>query len=638
LTAAFVARALGVAPPAGASPAGGSSAAGSRPASANAPASRDDRLVVDHALSHDRRDAAYPIPAVPFTARSDTRNAARDAGDPSDCAANGGTVWYAFAADRDTRLLASTTGSDYATALAVYDEHGRSLGCGIDGSGNAQVPFGADGGSRYLFEIAGPLGGGRLQFNLDIVGSTRMVSRDAAGNPEHAGEPTISEDGRFVAYTGGRIIDLVEKRVITIRDVDGERIRTWNPQFSADARFVAFSSQNKRIVRGDTNNYEDVFRYDRVTGEVQRVSVSSTGAEGTLPLTTEDYAGDDTEGSHQSQAISRDGRHVVFSSALTGLVPDDTDASCTVSAWQQGLPRPGFQPRPAVPVGVPTFRCRDVFVRDVVRGTTVRISESAVGEGANADSGSVDMSEDGRFVAFASDASNLVDGDTNLHRDVFLHDRDADADGVFDESGAVATELISRAVDGAQADGNSAPYAWPRNVSMSADARSIAFVSEAGNIVRNDANGRWDIFVHERLTGTNTLVEIAHGPVPDGVGPSHWDVQIDLSSDGRYLAFDMPAADLAEHTPPADLCAAGSPWARHVHLHDRATRSTVRLTMHPGRAANGGSFGPVMSRDARYVVFHSEATNLDETVEEPCRWNPLEAYWSWIYVYERPTR
>jgi Tol biopolymer transport system component len=102
------------------------------------------------------------------------------------------------------------------------------------------------------------------------------------------------------------------------------------------------------------------------------------------------------------------------------------------------------------------------------------------------------VSADGRFVAFQSDASNLVAGDTNGVRDVFVHDRDTDLDGIFDEAGAVSTALVS--VDSAGNEGNHDSL----DPAISADGRFVAFRSFASNLVAGDSNGTWDVFMHDR--------------------------------------------------------------------------------------------------------------------------------------------
>lgn len=153
-----------------------------------------------------------------------------------------------------------------------------------------------------------------------------------------------------------------------------------DPAMSGDGRFVAFQSSAATLVPGDTNNTDDVFVHDRVTGANERVSVAGDGAQ------SDGYSG--------GPAISADGRYVGFPSGATNLVPGDTN-----TVW-------------------------DVFVHDRNIGATERVSVSADGTEANQTSGSTPaLSADGRKVAFVSSASNLVPGDTNGQSDVFVRVR-----------------------------------------------------------------------------------------------------------------------------------------------------------------------------------------------------------------------
>ncbi|HZD03663.1 MAG TPA: hypothetical protein VE173_02060, partial [Longimicrobiales bacterium] len=153
---------------------------------------------------------------------------------------------------------------------------------------------------------------------------------------------------------------------------------------SADGRYVAFESDASNLVGSDTNTLRDIFVKDTTTGATTRVSTSSAGAQAT--------------GGHSfDPAISADGRYVAFESDATNLVAGDTNA------------------------------LSDVFVKDTQTGTTTRVSTDSAG--GESDGGSFDMtiSADGRYVAFESDATNLVPGDGNAARDDFVKDRQTGA-------------------------------------------------------------------------------------------------------------------------------------------------------------------------------------------------------------------
>src|SRR6266446_1314542 len=218
---------------------------------------------------------------------------------------------------------------------------------------------------------------------------------------------------------------------------------------SADGRFVAFDSAATDLVAGDTNGVSDVFVHDRQTGATERVSVASGGAQGNASSGLIGFA--------FPPALSADGRFVAFVSYATNLVPGDTNGAT------------------------------DVFVHDRQTGMTERVSVASDGTQANNASSYPALSADGRFVAFQSDATNLVAGDTNGATDVFVHDR---------QTGT--TERVSVASGGTQGNGFSAGPA------LSADGRFVAFHDTATNLVAGDTNGASDVFVHELTVSTTT--------------------------------------------------------------------------------------------------------------------------------------
>jgi Tol biopolymer transport system component len=199
---------------------------------------------------------------------------------------------------------------------------------------------------------------------------------------------------------------------------------------------VAFASSATNLVSGDTNKHPDIFVRDLQTNQTTRVSVASDGTQ--------------ANNFSFNPSISADGRYVAFTSWANNLVSGDTNGG------------------------------RDIFVHDRQTGATTRVSVATGGGQAAADSQRPSISADGRYVAFESDASNLVSGDTNNHPDIFVHDRQT---GV--------TMQVSVASDGTQT------YAFSSDPSISADGRYVAFGSEADNLVSGDTNGRFDIFVRE---------------------------------------------------------------------------------------------------------------------------------------------
>ncbi|MHB8842964.1 MAG: TolB family protein, partial [Candidatus Aquicultor sp.] len=180
-------------------------------------------------------------------------------------------------------------------------------------------------------------------------------------------------------------------------------------------------------------------------GRTERVSVSSIGEQGNSA----------SGGESAFLSVSDDGRYAAFASAAGNLVPEDTNNS-----W-------------------------DIFVRDRIKGETERVNVTNSGGQANGYSFDAATSADGRFVAFSSDANNLVEGDNNNSTDIFVRDRVAGT-----------TERVSVSSLGGEATG------WCGNARISADGRYVVFVSGANSFMEGDSNGFFDIFVHDRSTGT----------------------------------------------------------------------------------------------------------------------------------------
>ncbi|MBN1669094.1 MAG: PD40 domain-containing protein, partial [Anaerolineales bacterium] len=237
---------------------------------------------------------------------------------------------------------------------------------------------------------------------------------------------------------------------------------------------------------------------------------------------------------------------------------------------------------------------------DCKGGSTTRVSLHTNNTQGNLESGldyemySVAISDIGRYVAFSSEASSLVDGDTNGHRDIFLRDRDVDNDGIFDEPGAVRTIRVSNGYNGSQANGDS----W--EVSISYNGRYIAYSSEANNLVPSDFNGVKDIFVYDRNTGQTQRVSVAD---LSGVEAANDSDQPFISGDGRTVAF----RSFAENLVPSD-----TNLVADIFIHTMATGRTrpVSIQDTTGTPANGASAHPSLSEDGRYVAFSSIADNL----------------------------
>ena len=389
------------------------------------------------------------------------------------------------------------------------------------------------------------------------AGTTKRVSVASDGtqgnNPSYY--PFISADGRFVVFSSNAS-NLVPGDANGLHDIfvhdritghttrvsvasGGAEANDWScdPSISADGRFVAFVSLAGNLADGDTNGKHDVFVHDRQAGQTARVSVADDGAQG-----------DDNS---YGPSVSGDGRFVAFHSEAGNLLPDDTNGAT------------------------------DVFVHDRQTGYTSRVSVASDGAQGNGWSSDPSISSDGRFVAFTSSAGNLADGDTNGSDDVFVHDRHTGQ-----------TARVSVASDGAQ--GNNDSY-W---ACVSADGRFVAFASSAGNLVEGDTNGAADVFVHDRQAGHTTRVSVAS----DGTQGNDGSYCPSISADGRFMAFDSYADNLVDGDTNGG-------W--DVFLHDRQTGLTARVSVaSDGGEGNAGSYGPCISADGRLIAFVSAAGNL----------------------------
>ncbi len=230
----------------------------------------------------------------------------------------------------------------------------------------------------------------------------------------------------------------------------------------------------------------------------------------------------------------------------------------------------------------------DIFVRDCQEGTTTRVSVDSKGEQGNGKCLYATISADGRYVGFSSRANNLVEGDTNrVGYDAFVHDR---------QTGK--TTLVSLNSEGEQAKNNGESLGVFVEA-MSADGRYVVLVSDVKHLVAEDDELNWDVFVHDRQTGETTCVSMS----PDGTG-ERMSYDASISHDGRYVVFTSSSDNLvAGDTNKAD----------DVFVHDRETGKTVRVSVSSGGdQRNGRSWDPAISADGRYVAFASAASNLVE--------------------------
>jgi Tol biopolymer transport system component len=406
------------------------------------------------------------------------------------------------------------------------------------------------------------------------------VASDGTQANAISGLEDISPDGRYIAFQSWAtnlisgdtnqsydvfVHDLQTQQTarVSVTSVGTEvNYDSGHSSLSADARYVAFSSEATNVVPNDTNEVEDVFVHDRETGETTRVSIASDGTQSNklawLP------------------SISADGRFVAFNSEATNLTSNpvhggsdvfvhdrQTGETTQISRAMNGGAGNGWSGRPAISgdgryIAFLSYASNltpnhtngylDVFVHDRQTGETRQLSVASDGTLGDDESGDPAISADGRFVAFASEATNLVPGDSNAYcpidgpydpncQDVFVHDLHTGE-----------TTRVSVASDGTE--GNSGSGSSYSENPLSADGRYVAFWSWASNLVPGDTNNAPDVFIHDRLTGQTTRVSVA----ADG-SQTHPDVLLSgiaLSDNGRVVAFHSDASDVVPNDTNAE--------------------------------------------------------------------------------------
>ena len=397
------------------------------------------------------------------------------------------------------------------------------------------------------------------------TGATERVSVDSAGNQGDGpnSTPAISGDGRFVAFYSyasnlvagdtntcpGTLNDPscpdvfvhdrqtgVTERVSVDSAGNQANGQSVGSAISADGRFVAFLSLADNLVAGDTNGFEDIFVHDRQTGATERVTVNSSGGETTCDVPPNLCT--------STGAISADGRFVTFSSKVSNLVAGDTNADY------------------------------DIFVHDRQTGATTRVSVDSGGNEGNSSSFDLDISGDGRFVAFDSFASNLVAGDTNGHGDVFFHDLgDADGDGEWDSfdnctavpnAGQTDTDGdgLGNACDNcpAWANGGQALPPWPVTLDGS-DPDCDGWTTSLENVIGTDPNdscggdSTWPPNISNALPSTDIVdifdvLELAP-PVFFSAPPSpNYNVRKDLTAGSQLSDPIIDIFDVLLMAPP----------------------------------------------------------------------------------------
>jgi len=503
--------------------------------------------------------------------------------------------------------------------LQVCDSNGANCVTGGNSTLGTLAEIGRDSNNNPLVRYTAPAAlpsstlcqivdtGCRLKLKAKLKGSTKkafatvtltapgVTSSPTGGGDNNSRAPARSANGRFIAFAsaasnligtgndtnGVQDVFLFDTCLgatgctpgMTIVSLANDGTQgdgdSTQPAISGNGRFVTFvsSATNLLDLPGDTNNLPDIYMRDTCAGADPSC----------IPSTIRVSEGSEPNGLSDSPGISGNGRYVVFRSAATNLIVNDTNLA------------------------------DDIFLRDTCVGgpvgcvpQTVRVSEATGGTEADGFSDEPAVSADGRYVAFFSPATNLVGGDANGVNDIFVHDTCL---GVV--SGCTpATTRASLAGDGSEGNDDSA------EASISGNGRFIAFRSFASNLAAGDANGKVDILVRDTCGGapvgctpSTALVSLAN----DGSqGDSDSTTRPSLSADGRFVAFFSFATNLV----PGDTNAAAD-----IFVHDTClggepgcTPSTRRISVtSSGGEAVDNSIEPSLSGDGRFAAFVSTA-------------------------------
>jgi hypothetical protein len=390
--------------------------------------------------------------------------------------------------------------------------------------------------------------------------------------------PQLSDDGRYVAFKAGATTSsgaavilqydstMGTTTVINTNGIGGtiDLDETYGPEMTPDGRFIAFVQRE-----GTTNSgYSSVHVWDTQLATDTLVSDDGSG----VPTNTASY----------TPNISPDGRFVAFLSNATNLVGNAV--------------ADGFH----------------VYLRDLQSNATFLVDADTNGVGSTAEDPMtvLSLSADGRYVGFDSPDGSLTAGDTNSVKDVFVRDMVAGTTEMISQRDAT---MIPQAADG---------FTMLSPSSVGSDGRWVAFASQADDLVPNDTNQALDVFVRDTVNGTNCLVSVGADGGP-ALGGSSWNAM--LSADGRYVFFLSTATNLVAGPVNTN---------ENLFRRDLETGTTVLVSVGTDGVspANGDVYSPMASPDGRYVVFLSTATNLVTAITNAPGSNPysyaqVNTYW-----------
>lgn len=508
------------------------------------------------------------------------------------------------------RDIASGATTRASTGASGQQADGPSRTASVSADGRV-VAFVTD--ASNLAGTTGPRFSSVVVKNLATGAIARAAPAGMVPNAPCEDFPVVSDDGRYVAFACGAT-NLVANDTNAAIDVfvyDAttgavERINAPGaaapngasrlPSISGNGRIVVFQSAASNLVANDTNGVEDVFRYDRSTGAIERVSVNAAGVAG-------------AQRSYKPW-VSRDGTQVAFYSR-SSLTSDDTNSIDDVYVRsEQGTLRvvtrgtsgavgvaefyASEQGRPAVANGGAAVAFNSwssyvagdqrgwgqVYAFDAAASRVSLVSAARTGQAADGQASQAAIDGDASLVVFSSQATNVVaSGDVQIGPDVYVRDVAANS-----------SSLVSRAGNFSANDAYAA--------SISADGSRIAFQSITGGVDAYD--GIFKIYVRDRASGA---VQLASRPSAGGK-PNSECIAPTQSGDGRYVAFVCAAGT-------SNMVAGDNNNADDVFVRDLVAQTTVRASVgNAGGEGNGRSLEGFISADARYVVFTSFANNL----------------------------
>ena len=330
-----------------------------------------------------------------------------------------------------------------------------------------------------------------------------------------------------------------------------------------DGRYVVFDSDATNL--GPLGEPSAIYRRDRMTGQTERL-FGMTGSDA---------------------VISADGNHMAFVHCAGWFRPD-ASSIC------------------------------DIYVVDLRNWSIVIASSGVDGAYSDGPSNQPVLSGNGRFVLFQTTASNLLAGGGSTGQ-ILLRDRDADQDGIFDESepGAVTLEIVSASSTAAAANGPS------ESAEISDDGQFVAFRSRADNLVAGDTNAQWDVFLRDRVSGETRRINVGW----DGqeATPTTDSPHITMSADGRFVAFASDDSYLVPQWTGME----DTNNALDVFVYDRLDQSMTRIDLGvDAMPGNGATYSPMLTEDGRYILMVTTSTNVGA---------PSSSGLPLVYVHDRVT-